>query len=327
MMHPMDALRDLFDDTSFQAAVAYAGIGFVVVTLVASTRLWGRRPPLAGFVFVAATLAALGGLGPAKSVGGLPGELFVGLGILAATGIALDWFRPPIGVVALALLPGAWVVGAAVTDDGPGWVRPLVVVVTALGGALASDLDRYQQRRGFGPAMLAIAVVGLYATVPDTEHARVAIGAALPLLFFGIPTPVAMLGTGGTAASAALVMWIASIDGRARPAAIIGTAAAFGLMFAEPIGRRLFSGLRRKVRRKQADLASHLVVVADVLLFHAVLAAYASRIAGFSRTTLAASLLLVPMAAFAIVMSGAIPPPPRRSKRRRRREHGIVLNR
>lgn len=327
MMQAMDALRDLLDDPSFQAAVAYSGIAFVVVTLVASTRLWGRRPPLAGMAFAGATLAALGGLGPARSVGDLPDELFVGLAVLAVTGIVLDWRTLPLGVVAVALLPGAWIVGLGVAEDRPGWVVPLVVVVVALGGALAADHDRYQQRRGFGPALLAIAVVGLYATVPDTEHARVAIGAAMPLLFFGIPTPVARLGTSGAATGTALVMWIASVDGAARPTAIIGTAGAFGLLFAEPIGRRLFQDLRRKVRRKGVHLGRGLVVVTDVLLFDAVLAAYASRISGFSRTTLGATLLLVPMAALAIVVAGAIPAPPRSRTRRGRRGQGIVLDR
>ncbi|HEX5616364.1 MAG TPA: hypothetical protein VFZ83_14515 [Acidimicrobiia bacterium] len=323
----MDSLADLLDDRSFQAAVAYSGIGFVVITVVASVRVWGRRPPLGGFVLVAATLAALGGLGPAKSVGNLPPELFIGLGVLAATGIALEWFRPPLVVTMAALLPGAWIVGLALDGVGPDWSRPLLVTFTAIGGALVADTDRYQERRGFGPALLAITIVGVYGTVPDTEHARVLLGAALPLLFLGIPTPVAKLGVGGSATSVALIMWIATVDGVGRPAAIVGSAGAFAILLAEPLGRRAFSRLRQKVRRKNHTLARHLVVVTDVTLLHAVLALYASRVAGFSDTTAAAVWLLVPMLAVAFVAAGTFPPPPRPRKARPRRGHGIVLDR
>lgn len=327
MWGAMDALGDLLDDRTFQAAVAYSGIGFVVVTLFASVRVWGRRPPLAGFSLVAATLAALGGLGPAKSVGDVPPELFIGLGVLAATGIALDWWRPPFLVPMLAFLPGAWIVGLSLEGFEPGWARPLLVVMTAIGGALVTDTDRYQERRGFGPALLAITIVGVYSTVPDTEHARVLLGAGIPVLFFGIPTPVAKLGAGGSATAVALIMWIAATDGVGRPAAIVGSAGAFAVLLLEPLGRRAFANLRRKVRRKDHNLARHLVVVADVTLLHAVLALYASRVAGFSDTTQAAVWLLVPMAAITFVAAGTFPPPPRPRKARQRRGHGIVLRR
>jgi hypothetical protein len=324
----MDPVRDLLNDQTFQAAVAYGGIGFVVLTLLATTRLWGRRPPAAGLVLTAATLAALGGLGPADPVGDLPAGLFVGLGLLGVAGLALEWFRGPIVVPMLALAPGAVVLAVFGLEGAePGWVQPLVAVSAAVGGALVADIDRYQQRRGFGPTLLVITIAGVYATVPDTEHARVLLGAALPLLFCGFPTPIASLGTPGAAMATGLTLWVAAVDGAARPTAVIGAVGAFALLFAEPAGRRLLAGARHaRAKTRQHNLTRHLVVVVDVMLVHALCVIWAARVAGFVDNTVASVLLLVPMAALALVVGGTLVPPPPRPRSRRGREHGAAVD-
>ncbi len=77
----------------------------------------------------------------------------------------------------------------------------------------------------------------MYFTVPDTEHALVLLGAALPLALSSWPVPLARLGSGGAYAATGLLAWTAAIDGVARPASIVGGICSLGLLVAEPVGR------------------------------------------------------------------------------------------
>jgi hypothetical protein len=58
--------------------------------------------------------------------------------------------------------------------------------------------------------LLAITLVGLFYTVPDTGDAVVLLGVALPVAALGWPWVVARLGAGGSFAIAGLLAWVAA---------------------------------------------------------------------------------------------------------------------
>ena len=159
-----------------------------------------------------------------------------------------------------------------------------------LGAPSAADLDRRAARLGLGPVLWLVTVVGVYATVPDTELIRPLVGVAMPLALCGWPLRVARLGAGGVAAGIALLMWVAAAEGYGRPGSIVGAAGALGLLLVEPVGRVL---LRRRVVPWSRVLSAR----AFALVFvgaHVLVVAYATRIAGFQADGGPAFVLLVP---------------------------------
>jgi hypothetical protein len=129
-----------------------------------------------------------------------------------------------------------------------------VVGTIVLGGACVASFDARHSARGLGPPLFALATAGVYFTVPDTEHALVLIGAALPLALSSWPVPLTRLGSGGAYAATGLLAWTAATDGVARPASIVGGMASLGLLLAEPVGRAIGRpGLRPGARPSPID--------------------------------------------------------------------------
>ncbi|HLT69075.1 MAG TPA: hypothetical protein VKZ72_02840 [Acidimicrobiales bacterium] len=266
----IDTLTDLIDEPGFRDACSLAALGTALVAAVALALR--RRVPLAGVVVAAAAVAALD-----RDVLPVDDQVVAGLGLLAAGGyLAERW-----SLHVLAAVPGALVLAAALPAD-PGWVRPVVVTTTVLGGAAAADLDRAAGRRprrvgaglhlapGVGPVMLAVTVAGVYLTVPDTEMATVVLGAALPAAALGWPFAWGRLGGGGVLAAVGVVAWTVALDGRGRLGSVVGGVACLGLLVLEPPLRRL-GGLPVARGTRGA-----LVLVA----VHVVLVAWCSRVAG-----------------------------------------------
>ena len=147
---------------------------------------------------------------------GLPGDLLLGLLVLAGAGIVADVLGRPVLVGAVLAVPGS-------ARDRRGGAGEAVVVAVAR--------RRHDRRRGRvrgivrRPSPRAVdsrrrssrsAAAGVYFTVPDTEHALVLIGAALPLALSSWPVPLARLGSGGAYAATGLLAWTAATDGVAR---------------------------------------------------------------------------------------------------------------
>jgi hypothetical protein len=120
-------------------------------------------------------------------------------------------------------------------------VQPLLLAAAAavVGAVALADFDTRWGHRGLGPVLLAVSFAGVYTTVPDTELALVALGAALPLALLGWPWPLASLGRLGAASAAGALCWVATIGGVGRGSAVVGGIACLGLMVIEPMARRL----------------------------------------------------------------------------------------
>ena len=79
-----------------------------------------------------------------------------------------------------------------------------------------ADFDVRWRHRGLGPVLLPVSLLGVYATVPDTEMALVALGAALPLSLLGWPVALASWGRAGAWAVAGSLVWVTASGGVGR---------------------------------------------------------------------------------------------------------------
>ncbi len=277
--------------------------GVVASVAVAAVAVRGdRRPtavPLAGLGYVAACLVGL-----TASDGGARGARPDGWGLVAvAVGLAGGWIAqraPRPGTVLLVLAPAGVAAGFDTRHLQPSWISTVAVFAVIIGGVLAADFDVAQHRYSLGPLLLAGTVLGIYVTVPDTEAARVFVGAALPFALLALALPRVALGTGGAAAVVTLWVLVVARDGAARPGAVVGGIAALGLFVAEPVGRRLAASLP-----DLPPVRGRLAVVVYALVLDGVVVVWCTRVAGLRRDGLAALVLTVPAAVVGV--AGSLP--------------------
>lgn len=259
---------------SFTTALWWGSLAFIAAAILSMawpSRLRSGGVPVAGLLLAAAIVVALSDLGP------LPESLIVGLVLLGAGGTISGLAIGPPGTTAVVGLAvsgvGAWsVVEDLRFDWAPG--RPLAAALVVLAGVAVASADRQRADFAIGPILVAVSAVGLYLTVPETRQVLVIVAAALPVAVLGWPSPLAVLGRGGSFATVGVLAWVAVADGRTRPGAWIGALCCLGLLLIEPMARHL-SG-RDLVDR----LAGHLSALVLVVLAHGVLVLFASRVVG-----------------------------------------------
>ncbi|MGH9026832.1 MAG: hypothetical protein ACRDWD_12070 [Acidimicrobiia bacterium] len=278
---------DLLREAGFRAGLV-AGLLTTIGVVAAALGHRFRSPlPLAG---IAASAAALLGLRWALVV---PHELLIGLVALAAGGLLAGILSSNLLVRSLTAVPGAVLTADAIGFTEIEWLRIFAVVAVVVGAALVADFDRHRAQSGLGPVLMAMTALGVYATVPDTEHALVLVGAFLPVALLGWPRAVASLGPPGSYACVGIVVWTAAVDGRGRLGSVIGATACLGIMALEPLLRRV-RPLRVAARGGFPSRSWFLLAGA-----HVVLVVLCSRVAGFEASPLAAALIAG--GAFAVV--------------------------
>jgi hypothetical protein len=228
-----DTIGDLLADDGFQTGLVLGLLAAAAVALAAVI----ARPvrPWAGVAFGVAAVAALADRFGSADRFPVTGQMVVGLVLLAAGGVVAG--RGHLLVRMAAAAPGAVVLARSTELTDPRWAVPTLVAATVVGGALAAECDRSLGRRGLTPVLLAVTVLGVYGTTPDTEHARVLVGAALAVALLGWPWPLASLGAAGSFVATALVVWTAVVDGLGRSGAVVGGIACLGLLVVEPVVR------------------------------------------------------------------------------------------
>jgi hypothetical protein len=193
-------------------------------------RRWRQEPaPLAGLAAVAAAGLAMSIARPLSS------NVWAGLGLLALAGAISPWTRRVPFVPVLMALPGAWLIGHSGLPES-GWVVPLVVVVIALVGPVISWFDENTPGSALPSLLFAVSVVGVWATVPDTEEALVLVGAIAAPTLLAWPLRLARLGAIGGHALVGLYVWVIAWGGRGREGSIVGAVAALGMLIGAPIG-------------------------------------------------------------------------------------------
>lgn len=303
--------------------LATAGIALILI----ATRKFGRRPAVAGIAAVAGGLITVNGWGPWPATLRLPDQISLGIALALVTGLVWDGFtkykqRHAIGKI-VTLIPSSLLIYAGLRTTTLHWAATAVAIAIPLCSVVAVDFEHFHRRTSLSPLLILICVAGIYTTTPDTEGARTLLGAALPLLIFVFPKPLASLGLGGTAAMFAMVWSVAAIEGAARPGSIVGALGCAGLLVVEPIARRLVPIQRaRPIQRERGTprrAPSQFQPAIDAaragaLQFAAV--AWASRVAGFQHTALNALALLalgmIPTAMAALLLAQ----PARRNRQR-----------
>jgi hypothetical protein len=104
-----------------------------------------------------------------------------------------------------------------------------------LAGFAINDFERRHAGMGLGVVFYTIAVLGMFAAVPDTEWAVALVAVAISVAFLAWPKVAASLGPEGAYVAVAVYLWVAAQGGEARPPSIIGSAACLGLLLIEPV--------------------------------------------------------------------------------------------
>jgi len=311
-MH-LDAIRDLLHARAFAMGLAFGGVGVFVSSLAAISRR--RVPDLGGMAFVlAAWLAVRGAWGQSLASTGV----LVALGCLAAGGALVVVITRnvaataahPLLVTAIALVPGALLLAHATPLAGSTLSRGVLAAGAVAFGVLTRDFDAMRGRKGAPWLLWAVTFGGVYLAVPDTELARVALGVAVPFVLLSIPKPVTSLGPGGSTALAGFFVWVVVVGGRGRPGSVVGGFATLGLLFAEPVGRRLLGSWNWSSGRSRMHLHAFdgnrdewLVTALFAALVQFVIALYASRVVARADAAVVAFTMLVPVLIGSVIVA------------------------
>lgn len=293
----MGSVTDMASTDQFQTGLVIGGVAALFVagwTLLLPVRL--ARWPIAGLAHVGAVLVALEFAGSRRLVLRPDGWGLVTVALAVAGGLLAQRRTDPL-LTGLVLVPA----GAAALQDlrtiEPDWISVAVAAVVVVGGALAADFDVVQRRRSLGPLLLAGTALGIYATVPDTEAARVLVGVALPISIAAACCSRVALGTGGAAGSVAVWALVIARDGAARPGAVVGGLAALGLYLMEPLGRRVADVLVGPAPRSIALLEARIAAIVYTLVLDGAVVLWMTRVAGLRESA---------VAAFALTLLGAV---------------------
>lgn len=248
----------------------YAGLvsGAATLVVVLSRPPTSSPAPVGGMLFAGTAGLAMG------VMFGFDAGLGFGLVALAASGVLADlgyrWL-----LVAPVALVGAVLVAFQGHLVGALWIRLAVAVVALFGGLLTADFDRRWRSTAFGPVLLAVSVVGVYYTVPDTREALVMLGAVIPLLLLAWPRRLVSLGAGGAMAATGLLVWVVATGGFGRQSSIVGGMGCLGLLVVEPLARVIHRGW------SPLDHVRHRLLAAPLVAgVHLVLVYVSSRVAG-----------------------------------------------
>ena len=226
----MSDLVDLLDTSHFQNGLLL-GLLALAVGWMLSLAFGRKRPPLpiGGFLITAATFGALH-LAEEPLNSAVPALVLVAIGSLATRLLEMPrWVQP------FAVMPGAVWLAVDTAGTELQWVRVLMMVLIPLGGFLISDFELRHDRMGLGVVFLTLAVLGVFAAVPDTEEALVLMAAAVPITLLAWPRVRISLGSEGAYLAVATFLWVAAAGGGGRPASIVGASACLGLLLLEPI--------------------------------------------------------------------------------------------
>ncbi len=285
MAESLTTLIDLFSRTDFLTGLATGVIGLVVLFAVATT--W-HNPPVWGVVITLAVVVAI------SLVIGRHISVVTGITALAIGGFLVD--RDPGGLARLVgwagIAAGAVLIGLRGGLDDLTWLSWTAPVAILIAGWCLRAWSRHLPNTLIGP-MVAVTAFGVWVTVPETEHARAFLGAAIPLAIATLAPTRARLSTAGAFALAGLFVWVVAIGGDARPASIIGGWGALGALAILPW-----------VRPDAAETMKRRPLL--VLGFHSVFVLMSTRLIGLWESAVVASAALLLLALLALVVAGSM---------------------
>lgn len=275
-------LLDLLTRPEFLVGLGAAAVATVIFLLIPQDRVHGWGVALAVSVLVGIHLTV-----------GQRVLLTVGLMLLGVGGLLLDrpgsereqHYNPGWAMVAA----GAVLVALRGDSSPLTWTWITVPVVILLIGAALSLWSIGPHRHLLG-SLVAVTAFGIWVTIPNTDLARVLLGASLPLAVSTLGPIGATITRAGAYTLAGMVVSIAADGGHDRPASIIGAWACIGIL-------ALLPAVVVAIRRK--PMLSNL----QVFVLHALLVLVASRVIGMWHNPLlaAAAVLTLWIAAGALL--------------------------
>ena len=272
----VDTLRLVLSSQEFLTALPLAGVILGVGTGLRVFRPRFAGLPIGGIAFAG---AALFGLWATPVVSD---PLVTAIAAFAVAGLISDVIDVSPYAQVLLALPGSWLVATALPFTDQAWLVPLVVAFLAAGAPLLAAFDRLQTRPPLGPIVLAICIGAAFLVLPDTEEVLVLlpIGAAIALC--GWPLGTMRLGAAGSYVALAVVMAVASWDGRGRPASIIGVVVTFTV----PIIWAALIGAADRMRPVSTTART-----LGLIAIHLVVAILAARVVGIGASVRQAAVL------------------------------------
>jgi hypothetical protein len=254
------------------------------------------RPPLPIFGLFLTVVTVAGLYLTAEPLG----PMVPALGIIVVAVLIVRLLKAPRWAQPIAALPGAvWLAfWAPVTEFL--WVRILMALLVPIAGFLIGEFERRHDRMGLGVIFFTLAVLGMFAAVPDTEQALIISAAAATLTLLAWPKVAASVGVEGAYAAVAIFLWVAAAGGVSRPPSIVGSAACLGFLLLEP----LIVALRPKVMQLISGMRRNWLgaVLASIPQF--VLVVICSRIAARFSVMLPAVLIIA--AAYALAVGAGL---------------------
>ena len=247
----MADLIEILGTSYFRWGLVLGVVSLVSVSLIHVLSLRDKTLPIGGLLIAVSTLVALRLSGPI--------DLLVWIGfvvLVAGTGLARA-VGMKAWLMSLASIPGAALLALTVYDD-PAWASALVLVAVPVAGLLVVNFEARHSDEGLGVVFYAMAAIGLFFAVPDTELPRALMAVCLPIAFLAWPRIRVSLGPEGAYLSIALFLWITSVGGVARPGSIVGAAACLGYLVLEPVivaWKRNLAGFPRFPTRNQSGVA------------------------------------------------------------------------
>lgn len=303
-----DSVREVLTSDELVAGLPLGVAALAAGVVIGALWRWrAHRPaPVAGALAGAAAWLAL------DAEFGLPEDLLVVLVVLAAGGVIGDVLGRGRAVRLALAVPGAVLFATRIETPSPGWYPGLAAVVIAVAGSLVADLDHRRPGEALGPPLLGLSTIGVLATVPDTEHTLVLVGATALVALLGWPVALARLDGTGTLVAVALVAWVTGMDGFARQGSLVGALGSVALLAVPSLAIALGGLLRRGPRPWGSRWAWEGAVVG----VHAGAVLVASRLGGLREDPGQAAVVVGAALALALVaqvsLDGGRRPPRRR---------------
>jgi hypothetical protein len=219
-----DATIQLLTSSEFFTSIAIGSVGVIAVMIWAAIT---RKPAsFGGLVLTAAMVIAVG------LEGEVTRRLAVALVLLVVAGFIP--VRSPF-LSMLVLVPGALAVASTQPSFSQTAVGALIMLSIIPLAPLVASFDERHASSTVATPLLAISIATVFWTVPDTEIALLAAGAAVPWLVAGPPGRFASLGRPGAFAAVGMLVWVVAVGGFSRTLALVAGIATLGVLVIEPV--------------------------------------------------------------------------------------------
>lgn len=272
-------MRDSAQARTIELLVRGIAAGFVALAVVSALTALRRivnvqRIPILGVAVVVFTAVL------ATTRRSLPETVLLGVGLLLVLPL-LTPRRPDQRWRVLASIPGAAVLAFA-APAGEGGLELVTLFAIPILGGLVATFDEANSPPSLAAIGMAAATGAAFMSLPDTQNIASMAGITTVMGAGALVLPRLALGA-SVYPWMGLLIWIATADGSARPAAVVGTIGAMAILVIEPalrVARRQIHGLLNRPISTSGTTGEFLFAGAQ-----GTVAVLSARLAGTRRST------------------------------------------